>query len=112
MTSVQTKAEKLIESQSKLITDFTTATQGLVQAVQADREKINFVYDFLFIGKPEANPPVPPFVVSMQRNTEDIDDFKKVAGRLLWAMVGLILTGISLFTVAVYNHVYLGIGAK
>jgi hypothetical protein len=104
MVTKPNKLEDVIANQTKLISDFISATQGLVEA---DHKKVDFVYEFLFIGKPDANPPVPPFIVSMQKNTDDISEFKGALSKLVWAIVGLIITGISLFTVTVYNHVYL-----
>lgn len=86
-----------------LVADFTQSAKTLVES---DHEKTALMYDFLFVGKPDASPPVLPFVALMQRNTEDIITFKKSVNRFTWILIGILVSAAGVFTLAVYNHVF------
>jgi hypothetical protein len=86
-----------------IVTQFIVSAKNLVES---DHEKVALMYDFLFVGKPDAAPPVLPFVSLMQRNTDHIDSFKRGFNKIIWMGIGLLLTAAGIFTVAVYNHVF------
>lgn len=84
-----------------LIYQFTKSATDLIES---DHKKVDLMYEFLFVGRPNDNPPLMPFVSIMQRNTDDIRSFKKAMNKAIWISVGLLLTALGGVFVAIYNH--------
>jgi len=98
------RLEHLVEQFTKSASQLMESNQ---QMIKTDHEKVDLMYDFLFVGKPDASPPVNPFVTTVQRNVEDVSDFKRSITRIIWMIVAMLITAGGAFGLAVYNHVFL-----
>ena len=111
MITKSSKAGTELSRLESLVENFVKSTKELVESntalVKSDHEKLDMVYEFLFVGRPRHEPPVPPFVEIVRRNVEDVKDFRNGLKRLAWMMVGILLAALGAFTIAIYNHVFL-----
>lgn len=96
--------ETVVESLANTTANFTNAAQKLIES---DHEKVELIYKFLFLGEPGSSPPVPPFVISMQKNGDDIDSFKNSFSKFAWIVISILVTGIVSFIFAIYNKLIL-----
>lgn len=85
---------------------FVEASKTLLEQ---DHKKIDLVYDFLFLGQPNADPPVAPFVSMVQAaltsNRNEINSIKSVAGKLIWSVIGLVIGGAGWFIGTTLSHI-------
>jgi hypothetical protein len=90
----------------ELVSEFVSTSKDMLKQ---DHEKVNLVYDFLFLGQPQAEPPVPPFVAQVQNSlinqSKEIDGIKSVAGKLIWSLVGLAIGGAGWFVLTTITHI-------
>jgi hypothetical protein len=106
MAGRQRKAEDIDRLES-IVEDFIKSSRDLLTE---DHKKIDMVYEFLFLGQPQADPPVQPFVAQVQTaltgHGRDIDSMKTAASRLLWLIVGLVIGGAGWFFTTTIAHVF------
>lgn len=91
-----------LERLESLVAVFTEKAEKMMVD---DHKKIDLVYDFLFLGQPSADPPVPPFVsmvhASLNSHGDELKKIRAIGSRLLWSAAGtlggLLLSGVIWF---------------
>lgn len=96
-----------LERLEGIVTDFVTASRTMLEN---DHKKIDLVYDFLFLGRPDAEPPVAPFVSQVQsslaNHRKDIDGIQQIGSRVIWSFVGLAIGGLGWFIGTTLLHIF------
>lgn len=101
----QPRADDLDRLES-LVSEFVGTSKTMLEA---DHRKIDIVYDFLFLGQPQADPPVPPFVSMVQSSLtshkNQLNTINSIAGKLIWSLVGLLVGGVGWFIGSTLLHI-------
>lgn len=88
-----------------LVTEFTSKADKMLEE---DHKKVELVYDFMFLGQPQADPPVLPFVAQVQNSLSShersINSIRSAASRVFWIIVGLLMGGAFWFIGQTLTH--------
>ncbi len=88
----------------------TTFTGKVEQMLEEDHKKTALVYDFLFVGQPQADPPVQPFVsqvqASLSSQEKQLNSMKSVASKFIWLVLGVLVGGAGWFVTTTLGHIF------